>query len=216
MFPIGDDDSTRRTVPVVTYGLIVLNVLFFLVELNGGEAFIQQWSVVPRRLLANPASDFPTIFTSMFMHGGWLHLLGNMLYLWIFGDNVEDNFGHAKFLVFYLLCGVAATFAQVLVSSNSSVPNLGASGAIAGVLGAYIVMFPRGQVRVMMGRGIIPMPALVVIGFWIVLQFISGIGSISQTADTGGVAYLAHIGGFIAGLVLTFLFRASRTNRAAI
>jgi len=216
MFPIGDDDSTRRTVPVVTYGLIVLNVLFFLVELNGGEAFIQQWSVVPRRLLANPASDFPTIFTSMFMHGGWLHLLGNMLYLWIFGDNVEDNFGHAKFLVFYLLCGVAATFAQVLVSSNSSVPNLGASGAIAGVLGAYIVMFPRGQVRVMMGRGIIPMPALVVIGFWIVLQFISGIGSISQTADTGGVAYLAHIGGFIAGLVLTFLFRASRTNTAAI
>jgi len=216
MFPIGDDDSARRTVPVVTYGLIVLNVLFFLVELNGGEAFIQQWSVVPRRLLANPASDFPTIFTSMFMHGGWLHLLGNMLYLWIFGDNVEDNFGHAKFLVFYLLCGVAATFAQVLVSSNSSVPNLGASGAIAGVLGAYIVIFPRGQVRVMMGRGIIPMPALVVIGFWIVLQFISGIGSISQTADTGGVAYLAHIGGFIAGLVLTFLFRASRTNRAAI
>jgi len=216
MFPIGDDDSTPRTVPVVTYGLIVLNVLFFLVELNGGEAFIQQWSVVPRRLLANPASDFPTIFTSMFMHGGWLHLLGNMLYLWIFGDNVEDNFGHAKFLVFYLLCGVAATFAQVLVSSNSSVPNLGASGAIAGVLGAYIVIFPRGQVRVMMGRGIIPMPALVVIGFWIVLQFISGIGSISQTADTGGVAYLAHIGGFIAGLVLTFLFRASRTNTAAI
>jgi len=216
MFPIGDDDSARRTVPVVTYGLIVLNVLFFLVELNGGEAFIQQWSVVPRRLLANPASDFPTIFTSMFMHGGWLHLLGNMLYLWIFGDNVEDNFGHAKFLVFYLLCGVAATFAQVLVSSNSSVPNLGASGAIAGVLGAYIVIFPRGQVRVMMGRGIIPMPALVVIGFWIVLQFISGIGSISQTADTGGVAYLAHIGGFIAGLVLTFLFRASRTNTAAI
>ena len=216
MFPIGDDDSARRTVPVVTYGLIVLNVLFFLVELNGGEAFIQQWSVVPRRLLANPASDFPTIFTSMFMHGGWLHLLGNMLYLWIFGDNVEDNFGHAKFLVFYLLCGVAATFAQVLVSSNSSVPNLGASGAIAGVLGAYIVMFPRGQVRVMMGRGIIPMPALVVIGFWIVLQFISGIGSISQTADTGGVAYLAHIGGFIAGLVLTFLFRGTGTTRATI
>jgi membrane associated rhomboid family serine protease len=116
MFPIGDDDSARRTVPVVTYGLIVLNVLFFLVELNGGEAFIQQWSVVPRRLLANPASDFPTIFTSMFMHGGWLHLLGNMLYLWIFGDNVEDSFGHGKFLVFYLLCGLAATFAQVLVS----------------------------------------------------------------------------------------------------
>jgi membrane associated rhomboid family serine protease len=216
MFPIGDDNSARRTVPVVTYGLIVLNVLFFLVELNGGDAFIQQWSVVPRRLLANPASDFPTIFTSMFMHGGWLHLLGNMLYLWIFGDNVEDSFGHVKYLVFYLICGVAATFAQVLVSSNSSIPNLGASGAIAGVLAAYIVMFPQGQVRVMMGRGIIPLPALVVIGFWIVLQFISGVGSISQSTETGGVAYLAHIGGFVAGLVLTFLFRRTGTTRTTI
>src|SRR4030095_11114001 len=207
MFPIGDDDSRRRTLPLVTYGLIVLNVLFFLVELNGGEDFIQQWSVVPRQLVTNLAGEFPTIFTSMFMHAGSLHLVGNMLYLWIFGDNVEDSFGHAKFLIFYILCGIAATLAQVLVSSTSSVPNLGASGAIAGVLGAYIVMFPQGQVKVMMGRGVIPMPALVVSGFWIVLQFISGIGSISQTAETGGVAYLAHIGGFIAGLVLTFLFR---------
>lgn len=216
MFPIGDDDSGRRTVPLVTYGLIAVNVLFFFVELNGGESFIQQWSVVPRRLMANPTSDFPTIFTSMFMHAGWVHLLGNMLYLWIFGDNVEDNFGHAKFLIFYLLCGLAATFAQVFVSAGSSVPNLGASGAIAGVLGAYIVMFPRGQVRVMMGRGIIPMPALVVIGFWIVLQFISGIGSIAESAQTGGVAYMAHIGGFIAGLVLTFLFRAAGTRQATV
>jgi len=216
MFPIGDDDSGRRSFPVVTYGLIILNILFFLVELNGGESFIQQWSVVPRRLLANPAGDFPTIFTSMFMHAGWVHLLGNMLYLWIFGDNVEDSFGHAKFLLFYVLCGIAATFAQVLFTSSSNVPNLGASGAIAGVLAAYIVMFPRGQVRVMMGRGIIPMPALVVIGFWIVLQFVSGIGAISQTADTGGVAYLAHIGGFVAGLLLTFVFRATGTRQLTI
>ena len=216
MFPIGDDDSGRRTFPAVTYGLIALNVLFFFVELNGGDSFIQQWAVVPRRLTANPAADFPTIFTSMFMHGGWLHLLGNMLYLWIFGDNVEDNFGHVKFLVFYLLCGVAATLAQIMFSANSNVPNLGASGAIAGVLGAYIVMFPRGQVKVMMGRAIIPMPALVVIGFWIVLQLISGVGSISQAADTGGVAYMAHIGGFVAGLVLTFLFRATGTRQATI
>ena len=216
MFPIGDDNSGRRTFPVVTYGLIALNVLFFLVELSGGEGFIQQWSVVPRRLLANPATDFPTIFTSMFMHAGWLHLLGNMLYLWIFGDNVEDAFGHAKFLVFYVLCGIAATFAQVLVTANSNVPNLGASGAIAGVLASYLVMFPKGQVRVMMGRGIIPMPALVVIGLWIVLQLVSGIGSISQSAETGGVAYLAHIGGFIAGFVLTFLFKAMGTRQATI
>jgi len=216
MFPIGDDNSGERSFPVVTYALIALNVLFFLVELNGGDSFIQQWSLVPRRFLANPAGDFPTIFTSMFMHAGWLHLLGNMLYLWIFGDNVEDSFGHAKFLIFYLLCGIAATFAQLVFTATSSVPNLGASGAIAGVLGAYIVMFPRGQVRVMMGRGIIPMPALVVIGFWIVLQFVSGIGSISQSAETGGVAYLAHIGGFIAGIVLSFVFRTSGTRQATI
>jgi len=216
MFPIGDDNSERRTFPVVTYGLIALNVLFFLVEMSGGEAFIQQWAVVPRRLLANPAGDFPTIFTSMFMHAGWLHLLGNMLYLWIFGDNVEDAFGHAKFLFFYVLCGIAATLAQVLFTAGSNVPNLGASGAIAGVLASYLVMFPRGQVRVMMGRGIIPMPALVVIGIWIVLQFVSGIGSISQSAETGGVAYLAHIGGFVAGFVLTFLFKAMGTRQATV
>jgi membrane associated rhomboid family serine protease len=216
MFPIGDDNSGERSFPVVTYALIALNVLFFLVELNGGDSFIQQWSLVPRRFLANPAGDFPTIFTSMFMHAGWIHLLGNMLYLWIFGDNVEDSFGHAKFLIFYLLCGIAATLAQLVFTATSSVPNLGASGAIAGVLGAYIVMFPRGQVRVMMGRGIIPMPALVVIGFWIVLQFVSGIGSISQSAETGGVAYMAHIGGFIAGIVLTFIFRTIGTRQATV
>jgi rhomboid family protein len=214
MFPIGDDDSARRTVPVVTYALIALNVLFFLVELSGGEAFIQQWSVVPRRLLANPAADFPTIFTSMFMHAGWLHLGGNMLYLWIFGDNVEDNFGHLKFIIFYLVCGIAATVAQLIFSTGSDVPNLGASGAIAGVLGAYLVLFPRTQVKVMMGRGVIPMPALVVIGGWIVLQLVSGIGSISASTQTGGVAYMAHIGGFFAGVVLAFLLRATGTRQA--
>ncbi|HEY0432178.1 MAG TPA: rhomboid family intramembrane serine protease [Pyrinomonadaceae bacterium] len=215
MFPIGDDDSSRRTVPVVTYALIALNLLFFFVELNGGEAFIQQWSVVPRRLLANPVADLPTIFTSMFMHAGWLHLGGNMLYLWIFGDNVEDNFGHLKFLLFYLACGIAATFAQLAFSAGSNVPNLGASGAIAGVLGAYILLFPRGQVRVLMGRGVIPMPALVVIGLWIVLQLVSGVGSITQRAETGGVAYMAHIGGFVAGLVLTFVLRTTAARQAA-
>ena len=209
MFPIGDDDSSRRTTPIVTYVLIALNLLFFFVELSGGEAFIQQWSVVPRRLLANPGADFPTIFTSMFMHAGWLHLGGNILYLWIFGDNVEDNFGHLKFLIFYLICGVAATLAQLAFSAGSNVPNLGASGAIAGVLGSYLVLFPRGQVKVLMGRGVIPMPALVVIGLWIVLQLVSGIGSISSSAQTGGVAYMAHIGGFVAGLVLTFVLRAT-------
>jgi membrane associated rhomboid family serine protease len=208
MFPIGDDNSGERTVPVVTYVLIALNVLVFFLELSGGEAFIQRWAFVPNRFLANPAGDFPTILTSMFMHAGWLHLGGNMLYLWIFGDNVEDNFGHLKFIVFYLLCGLAATLAQMMFSLSSNVPNLGASGAIAGVLAAYIVLFPRGQVTVLQGQGVIPVPAIIVIGIWIVLQLFSGIGSVASAAQ-GGVAYMAHIGGFLAGLVLTFLFRGS-------
>ena len=210
MLPIGDDDSGRRTFPLVTYALIALNVVFFFVEMSGGDAFIGKWAFVPSRFLANPGADFLTLFTSMFMHAGWLHLGGNMLYLWIFGDNVEDRFGHIKFIIFYLLCGLAATFAQLAFSVGSNVPNLGASGAIAGVLGAYIVLFPKGKVNVLMGRGVIPMPALVVIGLWIVLQFFSGIGSIANAADTGGVAYMAHIGGFIAGFVLTFLLRGNR------
>jgi len=214
MFPIGDDNSARRTFPLVTYGLIALNVLFFFVELSGGEPFIMKWSFVPHRFLANPAGDFPTLFTSMFMHAGWLHLGGNMLYLWIFGDNVEDNFGHLKFIIFYLLCGLAATFAQLAFSLSSDVPNLGASGAIAGVLGAYILLFPKGQVRVLQGQQVIPMPALIVIGIWFVLQFFSGIGSIGNAAE-GGVAYMAHIGGFVAGLVLSFLFRGSSRAPAA-
>jgi membrane associated rhomboid family serine protease len=215
MFPIGDDDSSRRTVPLVTYALIALNVLFFFVEQSGGDAFIVRWAFVPRRFSANPAGDFPTLFTSMFMHAGWLHLGGNMLYLWIFGDNVEDRFGHIGFIVFYLLCGLAASFAQLAFSLGSSVPNLGASGAIAGVLGAYILLFPQGRVRVLQGQQVVQMPALIVIGFWILLQFFSGIGSISNTAESGGVAYMAHIGGFVAGLVLTFLFRGGRGAQAA-
>ena len=215
MFPIGDDDSAERSVPIVTYLLIALNVLFFFVELSGGDPFIERWSVVPRRLTANPGADFFTVFTSMFMHGGWLHHGGNKLYLRIFGDNVEYRYGLSKFAVFYLLCGIAATVAQVLVNASSNVPNLGASGAIAGVLAAYIILFPRGQVKVLMGRGVVPMPALVVIGLWIVLQFINGVGSITQSAETGGVAYMAHIGGFVAGLVLTFIFGGRRREVTA-
>ena len=132
-----------------------------------------------------------------------------MLYLWIFGDNVEDRFGHSKFTIFYLLCGVAATGAQLAFSLGSHVPHVGASGAIAGVLGAYILMFPQEQISVLQGQRVVQMPALIVIGLWIVLQFFSGIGSIANTAQTGGVAYMAHIGGFLAGFVLTFLFRGS-------
>lgn len=136
-----------------------------------------------------------------------------MLYLWIFGDNVEDRFGHIKFTIFYFLCGLAATFAQLVFSMNSNIPNLGASGAIAGVLGAYILLFPQGRVRVLQGQQVIQVSALIVIGLWIVLQLFSSVGSIASTADTGGVAYMAHVGGFIAGFVLTFLFRGSAAPR---
>jgi len=215
MLPIGDDNSGRRTVPLVTYALIALNVVFFFVELSGGDAFIEKWAFVPSRFLANPLADFLTLFTAMFMHAGWAHLGGNMLYLWIFGDNVEDRFGHLKFTIFYLLCGLAATFAQLVFSIGSDVPNLGASGAIAGVLGAYILLFPEGKVRVLQGQQTIQVPALIVIGFWVVLQIFSGIGSISNTANTGGVAYMAHIGGFIAGFALTFLLRGNSQSRLA-
>ena len=207
MLPTGDDNSSRRTTPIVTYILIALNVLFFVVELSGGDAFITQWAFVPNRFLANPATDFPTLFTSMFMHAGLLHIGGNMLYLWIFGDNVEDRFGHVKFSIFYLLCGLAATAAQLVFSLDSNIPNLGASGAIAGVLGAYILLFPKAKVSVLQGQRVVPVPALIVIGLWFVLQLFSGIGSIASTSDTGGVAYMAHIGGFIAGLALALLFR---------
>ena len=127
MLPTGDDNSSRRITPIVTYILIVLNVVFFLIELNGGDPFVMQWAFVPSRFIANPIADFPTLFTSMFMHAGLLHIGGNMLYLWIFGDNVEDRFGHVKFLIFYLLCGLAITEAQLVFSLGSNIPNLGAS-----------------------------------------------------------------------------------------
>jgi membrane associated rhomboid family serine protease len=214
VLPIGDDDSARRSVPLVTYALIVVNVLFFFVELSGGDPFIMRWAFVPSRFMASPFGDVLTVFSSMFMHAGWLHLGGNMLYLWIFGDNVEDRFGHLKFFIFYLLCGIAATAAQMAISLGSDVPNVGASGAIAGVLGAYILMFPKGSVRVLQGSRVIQVPALIVIGLWIVLQFFSGIGSVANAAQTGGVAYMAHIGGFVAGFLLTFAFRGSRQTQA--
>jgi len=215
MLPLGDDNSSERTVPVVTYALIALNILFFFVELSGGEAFVRQWAFVPSRFLANPTADAPTLLTSMFMHGGWLHLGGNMLYLWIFGDNVEDRLGHITFAIFYLICGLAATFAQLFVSPGSTVPNLGASGAIAGVLGSYLLLFPQGRVRVLLGQQLVQLPALIVIGFWIVLQVFSGVGSVARAADVGGVAYMAHIGGFVAGCLLTLVLRGRGRTLAA-
>lgn len=225
---IGDDNSSRRTIPVVTFVLIALNALLFFAELSGGDAFIHQWAFVPSRFLADPGADLPTLFTSMFMHAGWVHLGGNMLYLWIFGDNVEDRLGHIRFTVFYLFCGLAATFAQLAFSAGSHIPNLGASGAISGVLGAYILMFPQGRVkmwdwrhvsrgpaRIVMGirvklwrwGHVTTIPARIVLGIWIGLQLFSGILSAATIAKTGGVAYMAHIGGFLAGFLLAFFLR---------
>jgi membrane associated rhomboid family serine protease len=212
MFPLGDDNTQRRTFPVVTLALIGLNVLVFLAELAGGDQFITNWAFIPARFSEQPGANALTVFSAMFMHGGWLHLFGNMLFLWIFGDNVEDRFGHLKFLVFYLLAGIAATFSQYAISPASGVPNVGASGAIAGVLGAYILMFPQARVNVLLGRQIVAMPAFAVLGMWIVLQLVSGVGTIGYTdesADVGGIAYMAHIGGFVAGLLMAFLFRDS-------
>jgi membrane associated rhomboid family serine protease len=210
MFPVGDDNSQRRSFPYVTTTLIALNVLVFLLELSEGEQFIVDWAFIPARFSQEPGADAVTLFSAMFMHGGWMHLIGNMLFLWVFGDNVEDRIGHGKFLAFYLLAGLAATFAQYTFNPASGIPNVGASGAIAGVLGAYLLMFPQARVNVLIGPRVVEMPAFIVLGLWIVFQLISGVGTIAYTdesADTGGIAYMAHIGGFVAGLAMALLGR---------
>lgn len=216
VMPLGDDDTGLRRFGFVTLALIIVSVAVWLLTLAQPDiqAFFMQWSVIPAEYSQQtdlpPEIPFPfwvTVFTAMFMHGSWMHLIGNMLFLWIFGDNVENGMGHVKFLIFYLVCGIVATAAQILVGPGSEIPNLGASGAISGVLGAYLVMYPRQRVRVLVGRAITTMPAMAVIGLWIVFQFINGIGQIAQTEETGGVAYAAHIGGFVAGLALVWVFR---------
>ena len=221
MFPIGDERIQGGPPPLVTYALIALNVLAFLVELGQPteaalQSFIQAWGVVPREYTAMrdlpptiPLPFWSTLLTSMFLHGGWMHLGGNMLYLWIFGDNLEKVMGAARFGIFYLVCGLAASAAHIAFGGGSSVPAVGASGAISGVLGGYILLFPGNRIRVLTRGGIMHVPALVVLGFWIVIQLFNGIGSVATTSETGGgVAYLAHIGGFVAGLVLVKLFAA--------
>jgi rhomboid family protein len=230
MLPLGDDNSDRERWPVVTAVLIAVNVLAFLYELSlqsSGDVelatFIQRWSVVPREYHVGhdlpPTIGLPyfaTLVTSMFLHGGWGHLLGNMLYLWIFGDNVEDRFGRVAFVGFYLAAGIVGSLGQILVDPGSNVPSLGASGAISGVLGAYIVMFPRKRVRVLLFYFVTDVPAFVVIGLWAVTQLVSGFGTLAaRTTETsgGGVAYMAHVGGFIAGVAGAGLWRAINGGR---
>ena len=218
MLPIGDDDGTTRGAGIVTIALIVLNVLAFFVELGQGsegalQSFITSWGVVPREYSVGhdipptiPLPYWSTLITSMFLHGGWMHLGGNMLYLWIFGDNLERVMGAAKYVVFYIVCGIVAGLAHILFAGGSTVPSVGASGAISGVLGGYLLMFPNNRVKVLTRGGVASVPALVVLGMWIVIQLVSQLGSIAETSQGGGIAYMAHIGGFVAGMALVKLF----------
>lgn len=233
LFPIGDDDRRLSGPALVTKGLILANVLvFFLLQRAGAnEAFTYGWSVIPTEIThgidlvqtqiihvngqavpipeaPGPSPIYLTILSAMFMHGGYMHIFGNMLYLWIFGDNVEHRFGSLTFLAFYLLSGLAATIAQIAIVPDSVVPNLGASGAISGVLGAYLFLFPRNRVRALIFYFIVSVPAIVAIGLWIAFQFINGFGAIMVSEETsGGVAYGAHVGGFVAGIVMAFVLR---------
>lgn len=221
MIPIGDNVPTR-SFPFFTFGLIALNVLVFLYELSLGsglEAFFLSRGVIPSDVTlaaweANPTGLIGRFGTSLFIHGGWLHLAGNMLYLWIFGDNVEDALGHYRFLAFYFTGGFIATGAQVWASPAAADPTVGASGAIAGILGAYLVMFPRSRVFILLPLFIffpvVSIPAVFALGFWFAEQVISGTGSLGGGAAALNIAWWAHIGGFVAGMTLVGFFRERR------
>ena len=225
MIPLRDDNPAQ-TVPFVTRGLIVLNVLAFVYELSlsdGTHEFLRDWGLVPGRLFAalTGETSLPvellTLVSSLFLHGGWLHLIGNMWYLWIFGDNVEDRLGHARFVAFYLFCGTAAALAQAFVSPSSRVPMVGASGAIAGVMGAYFVMYPHSRIVTLIPfffRQVVEVPAVFFLGIWFLMQFLSGVGSIAQVeAGTGGVAFWAHVAGFVAGVLGGLALRRPERQR---
>ncbi len=200
-------DVTRRPsrMPIVTAGIIAANVVVFLLELSGGEPFVRSWSLVPADIVAG--HHLVTLLTSMFMHGSWSHILGNMVFLWAFGPEIEDAMGAGRYLAFYLLGGLAATAAQIAASPGSTVPNLGASGAIAAVMGAFLVTYPRDRIRSLLFFVIVIrvtyIPAALLIGVWFLLQFVN-LGAVAQ--QTGGVAYAAHVGGFVFGAVAARLF----------
>ena len=227
MFPLYDENPTRAT-PYFTYGLIGMNILVSLHEvrlLNASSnvqlnQFLSQYAVIPQELTTNWSGEWITLFTSQFLHGGWWHLISNMLFLWIFGNNIEDRLGHVKYLIFYLACGALAALCQWFIGMNSEIPSLGASGAISGVLGAYIIRFPQTRVRTLVFLGFfvttIRVPALVIIGLFFVQNVISGLATLQTAANmsvqTGGVAYWAHIGGFVFGVILATLFGLFRQD----
>ncbi|HVI71797.1 MAG TPA: rhomboid family intramembrane serine protease [Pyrinomonadaceae bacterium] len=229
VFPLYDDNTDRQSTPWVNYLLIAINILVFvfLQQLGTNERFTYALSTVPFEivtgrdvLVPTPVPLYFTLITSMFMHGGIAHIAGNMLFLWIFGDQIEDRLGHIKYAIFYLVCGVLASLAHVfataaLAGSDQSmmIPSLGASGAISGVLGGYILLHPSRRVTVLMFRFLTQVPAYVAIGIWFLFQLISGLGMLGEGSQQGGVAYAAHIGGFIAGLVLIKFFDIGHSNR---
>jgi membrane associated rhomboid family serine protease len=215
MIPLRDDSSTR-TFSFVTITLIIANVVVFLRELAGMDTFVRQYALVPAALVEVQGwREISTIFTSMFLHGSWLHLIGNMLYLGIFGNNIEDAVGHFRFIVFYLLCGIAAAAAQVLAAPASVVPMVGASGAISGVLGAYLLLFPRARVLVLVPIWIflrfVHVHAWLMLLVWFGMQLLSGLAS-KRFDISGGVAFWAHVGGFVAGLALILFFKKRRVK----
>ena len=218
MFPLYDENPTRIT-PYFTYGLIGMNVLVFLHEVSLSntqlEQFFQLYAVIPQQLTTNWSAEWTTLFTSQFLHGGWWHLISNMVYLWVFGNNIEDRLGHLKYLFFYLTCGALAALCQWFIGINSIIPSLGASGAISGVLGAYLIWFPRARITTLIFLGFfittINVPALVIIGIFFIQNLISGFASLQTAAkmsvESGGVAYWAHLGGFIVGMIFAFWHR---------
>ena len=224
MIPLKDDNPTRGGKPIVTYGIIFFCVIIFFSQLGLSENelrdFTYSYGLIPSVLMGidNLPNDLfkispiGTIFTSMFMHGGWMHLIGNMLYLWIFSDNIEDDLGTLNFIIFYLVCGIGAAMSQVLMDINSQIPMIGASGAIGGILGAYLVNYPNARVLVLIPFGffsqLIKIRALYVLGFWFILQFIN---SALSSSSGGGVAYAAHIGGFVSGVILILFFNKKNT-----
>jgi len=212
MIPLSDASRRPDRFSAVTTGIIILNVFVFLLELAGDDAFVKQWSVIPADIVAG--RHWITILTAMFMHGGFVHILGNMVFLWAFGPELEDAMGRMRYFTFYLLSGITASLAQIAVMPSSTVPNLGASGAIAGVMGAFLVTYPRDQIRTVLLLGIFTritmIPAALLIGLWFLIQLFDGVGAVAEV-QTGGVAYMAHVGGFIFGALAGRLFEPKRT-----